>query len=282
MKPCRSSAGIYEGNDIKSSDDIGDDAWSDSNDWVSTVYSETSSPIDDTISVFEQEDTAEIVDEKVQISEEDVWVQDIVDEIHNAYSTLSDQPLYDTSFDEPSVDNSIEASIDSVMDDEIAMLVRCNEQPDSLLIEEGRALLPLTEEEKNDVSQLVVLTKDTCEATAFFKDAISKMFREHAAPSHVDGVLSMDRACIASWMTKSLRKEGEGKVGPHDKRVLKTLSDFSAYGSGRILEENLQNLYLDCIVGDISNLSTVAPKRHLQLRSPFRDYVWRDIRGKLF
>jgi hypothetical protein len=251
--------------------------------------------ISDTSSVTDRENISEFTNEMMtdddvspqtilQISEEDNWIQDdvdeMIDEIHNAYSTL-DVNLYDTSFDEPSkVDNRIKESIENDMDDEIAMLIRCNERPTSLLIEEGRAIAPLTKEEKDDVSQLVVLNIDTCEATKFLKDAVSKIFNEHAIHSVVDGVLSMDRTCIASWMTKSLQGEENRKVSAHDKRVLKTLSDFSTYKSGRLVEIDLQRLYLSCIVGDIPDLSSVSPKRHLEFRKSFRDVVWRDIRGK--
>lgn len=218
------------------------------------------------------------------LSKEDAWIRDVVDEIHNSFSTLDDDPpLYDTSFDEPTV--RWEDAVQNGMDDEIAMLIRCNEQPEHVLIAEGRALPPLTETEKNDVSQLVKMVTNekvvgkNFQATDFLKDAVSNIFRQHATPSVFDGVLSMDRAAVASWMTTSLQQEGERKVSPHDQRVLKTLSDFSSYGSGRLVEEDLQELYLSAIVGDVSNLASVSTKRHLQLRKPFIDAVWRDVRA---
>ncbi|MGK3752022.1 MAG: hypothetical protein ACI8RD_004326 [Bacillariaceae sp.] len=287
LRPCFLSKMTIDASISTSStdDNLDDGSWSVSGDnWES--ISDTSSVTDqENISEFTNEMTDDTVSPQIiQISEEDNWIQDdvdeIIDEIHNAYSTL-DVNLYDTSFDEPSkVDNRIKESIENDMDDEIAMLIRCNERPTSLLIEEGRAIAPLTKEEKDDVSQLVVLNMDTYEATKFLKDAVSKIFSEHAIHSVIDGVLSMDRTCIASWMTKSLREEGKSKVSPHDKRVLKTLSDFSTYGSGRLVEIDLQRLYLSCIVGDIPNLSSVSLKRHLEFRKSFRDVVWRDIRGK--
>eukprot|EP00536_Pseudo-nitzschia_multiseries_P012785 jgi/Psemu1/309415/fgenesh1_kg.508_\ len=80
-------------------------------------------------------------------------------------------------------------------------------------------------------------------------------------------------------MTKALKSEGEGKVSPHDHRVLKTLSDFGVYGSGRLVEEEFHVLYRRCLLGNESNLSSVSVKRHMQLRTPFRDAVWRDIRA---
>ena len=268
-------------------DNLDGSSWSVSGDnWGSISDTSSVTTVQENISEFTNEMmTDDDVSSQIilEIPEEDNWIQDdvdeMIDEIHNSYSTL-DVNMYDTSLDEPSkVNNRIQESTENAMDDEIAMLIRCNEQPTSLLIEEGRAIAPLTKEEKDDVSQLVVLNIDTCEATKFLKDAVSKMFNEHAIHSVVDGVLGMDRTCIASWMTKSLREEEKYKVSPHDKRVLKTLSDFSTYRSGRLVEIDLQRLYLSCIVGDIPDLSSV-PKRHLEFRESFRDVVWRDIRGK--
>jgi len=273
---CMGLANIIDGITDDYDVSISDSFSSASSEWESSDYLETNDVTGLSVG-FEEANNRKSIAEKQKLSEEDIWIQNIVDEIHNVYSTLDDQPLYDTSFDEPSVDRSIEDSIHNNMDDEIAMLVRCNERPDSLLIEEGRALPPLSNEEKNDVSQLVVWNKGTFEATEFLKYAVSKMFREHATPSVQDGILSMNRACIASWMTKSLHEEEEGRVSQHDRRVLKTLSDFSEYGSGRIVEENFHNLYLHCIVGDASNLSSLSANRHLQFRKEFRDAVWRDI-----
>lgn len=261
VTPCASSTDIYDENTIDFDDDFHNGSWS--SDW--TI---------DSSSDFEEQNATDFDEEMPQMSAEDIWIWDAVDEIHNDFSTLNDD-----FFDEQSADDSIEASVDSEMDDEIAMLVRCNEEPESLLIDEGRAYAPLTKEEKNDVSQLVVFNNDKFEATKFLKDAVSNMFVKHADSSPLDKILSMDRASIASWMTKSLKEEGEGKVSQHDRRVLKTLSDFGTYGSGRLVEEEFQNLYLRFIVGDISNLSSVSIKRQLQLRTPFRDAVWRDIRA---
>ena len=59
------------------------------------------------------------------------------------------------------------------------------------------------------------------------------------------------------------------------------ISDFSSYGSGRLLEDDFQELYLRTIIGDTRKILSkqVAPKRHLQLRNPFIEAVWRDIRN---
>jgi hypothetical protein len=211
------------------------------------------------------------------MSEEDIWIDGVVDEIHNAFSTLDGQPLYDTAIDEPNEDSLKEAYSNDNMSHEIAMLVRCNEQPDSLLISEGRALPPLTDDEINDVYQLVDVVDGSFQPTKFLLDAATNMFRQHAQPHPVDGVLSLDAVGIASWMTQALRSE-ETKVSQFDKRVLKTLSDYSSYGSGRLVEGDFQMLYFFTIVGDVSSLNKLSPARHLQLRKPFIKAVWRDIR----
>ncbi len=279
VTPYMSSQDIYDGetNDYESSMNY-DVSSTSSSEWESPSYFETGENEGPSID-FEEVNSDEIHYTYEQISEEDAWIEDIIDEIHNEFSTL-DGPLYDTSFDEPSI--SVEDAILGKMDAEIAMLVRCNERPDALLIEEGRALPPLTNEERNDISQLVVWKEDVFEATDFLRQAVSKMFHEHAVPSIRDGVLSMDRASVAAWMTKSLQAEENGKVSQHDRRVLQTMSDFGEYGSGRLVEENFQNLYLKCLVGDTSSVASDSVQRHLKWRQDFRDAVWRDIRGKLF
>jgi hypothetical protein len=267
---------IYSSHsDIQSSN-----SWSVADDWTS--LSKASTTTDNSV-VFDVTYDTTVANDIVSGSDEDIWIQDIVDEIHNSFSTLVDHPpLYDTSFDEPTM--SLEDSLQNEMDDEIAMLIRCNEQPQTMLIAEGRALPPLTQAEMNEVSQLVIEVEEeevgkSFRPTEFLKDAVSNIFRQHATPSVFDGVSSMDRAGIASWMTICLQQDGEGKVTPHDQRVLKTMSEFSRYGTGRIVEEDFQDLYLSTLAGDISNLASVSAKRHLQLRKPFIDAVWRDIRA---
>ena len=256
-------------------------SWSVADDW--SDLSDANNAVDSGI-VFDKDYAKKVADEmaaavpKAPLSEEDIWLRDIVDEIQNAFSTLDEQPLYDTALEEPSGEKQTGGTMQDDMEHEIAMLIRCNEQPESMLIAEGRALPPLTQEEKDDVSQLVVLTKDSCKATNFMKDAVSNIFRQHATPSVFDGVLCLDAAGIASWMTTSLKGEGEGKVSPHDNRVLKTMSDYSSYGSGRLVEEEFQELYLSTVVGNVNNL-TMSPERHLQHRKEYIDAVWRDIRA---
>ena len=110
-------------------------SWSVADDW--STLSESDSTVDSNI-VFDADYAKKVADEMAAaygkpepLSEEDVWIRDVVDEIHNAFSTLdSNVPLYDTSYEEP----SIKDTVNNDMDDEIAMLIRCNEQPETMLI----------------------------------------------------------------------------------------------------------------------------------------------------
>jgi hypothetical protein len=104
------------------------------------------------------------------------------------------------------------------------------------------------------------------------------MFRQHATKD-LDGKLVLNREGVANWMSQALITEKhEGKVSPHDKRVIHVISKYSRYGTGRLLEADLQELYLSTIIGD-SVYSSQSPERQLQLRQPFFGAVFRDIRN---
>lgn len=213
----------------------------------------------------------------VTISQEDAWIGSMLDEIHNPFPTLEEDHalLYDSNFDEA---DAVKNEID-IISNEIALLVRCDQQPADLLISEGRALPPLTDAERNDVSQLVNVEGESYpyQATQFLRESVSKIFQEHASVDPLDGALCLDRSGVACWMTKSLKTE-EGRVSAHDSRVLKTISEFSSYGSGRLLEADFENMYLQTIVGKKTN-DRVSWQRHLALRQPYVDAVWRDFRN---
>jgi hypothetical protein len=74
-------------------------SWSEADDWSS--LSKTSSSTTNYNSVVYDEACTNIVDNvMVTGSNDDIWMQDVVDEIHNSFSTLDDHPpLYDTSFE---------------------------------------------------------------------------------------------------------------------------------------------------------------------------------------
>ena len=207
------------------------------------------------------------------VSPDDEWISSMVDQIHDEFVSLDDDtPLYDTSFDEPQMNEQF-----GDMSNEIAMLIRCNERPQDLLISEGRALPPLSEDEKKNVYQLVSIAGESVQATNFLKESVSIIFRHHAMKDD-DDALYLDRNGVAKWMSQALKTE-ETRVSAHDARVLRTISDFSSYGSGRLVESNFQDLYLTAVVGPNKQNRKTSWKRHLQLRQPHVDAVWRDLRN---
>jgi hypothetical protein len=130
--------------------------------------------------------------------------------IHNSFSTL-DPPLYDTGFE------SYTTTVNYIddMGNEIARLVRCTERPGELLVESGRALPPLTNDEKNNPLQLVKILKDGFQSTYFLKQSVSKIFRQHATNDLDKKELVLNRGGVANWMTQALRTEKhEGNVSP--------------------------------------------------------------------
>ena len=146
-------------------DDGGSSSWSVTDDWA--LLSQADSTVDSSI-VFDSEYAGQVAQEMVAgeetatLSEEDVWIRDVVDEIHNAFSTLhEDPPLYDTFESSKSSTNSLDTGdMESEMEREIAMLIRCNEEPESMLMADGKALPPLSKHERDDVRQLVVFDPD--------------------------------------------------------------------------------------------------------------------------
>lgn len=266
-KSCRTSTALQSASE-----------WSVGDDWSSMSYENPENTIPDSSKLFNQDLVTNVAREieaagTATLTEEDLWINDVVDEIHNSFSTL-DPPLYDTGFE------SYTKTVNHIddMGKEIAMLVRCNERPEELLVESGRALPPLTNDEKNNPLQLVNISKDGFQSTNFLEQSVSKIFRQHATKD-LDGELVLNREGVANWMTQALRTENhEGKVSTHDKRVVHIISKYSMYGTGRLLEGDLQELYLSTIVGDSVD-SSKSQERQLQLRQPFVDAVLRDIRN---
>ena len=173
---------------------------------------------------------------------------------------------------------------------EIAMLVRCNESPEDLLISEGRALPPLTDADRNDVTQLVSLqpAEDggiVWEATPFFKDAVSQLFHKHSMfqmeGTDIDkNVKIMKPLQVAAWMKQALGpEEGRKNIGPHDKRVLHLISRYGKYGTGYLTDDDFQNLYLSTILGDGGGTKINSYERLQKFREKEILAVWRDLRN---
>jgi len=146
------------------------------------------------------------------------FIDQAVETIQSFHGDPSDPPLYDTTESLEKYVGSDQFAADA--DQEISLLLRCNKSPETFLVKEGRALFPLTKDERHDIAQLVLVSLEqdpnTIEITDFVKDAVSKMFLQHAKTEEKSNAIIMDRGCVAKWMTQSL---GEGSISKHDKRV---------------------------------------------------------------
>jgi hypothetical protein len=98
--------------------------------------------------------------------------------------------------------------------EEIGFLIRCNQIPNKILAGEGRGLEPLSDEEKYDLSQLLM---KNVQVTSFFNESIVKIFQRHSSFDSSVGIRVLDRDGIAKWMTTCLQDES---VSKNDKRVL--------------------------------------------------------------
>ena len=134
----------------------------------------------------------------------------------------SDPPLYDTKESFESYVGSEDFAEETSR--EIGLLIRCNQMPDKILVEEGRALQPLSNEEKFDVAQLLIVKTENAnqplvhvQTTKFFNESISAIFQQHSMMEKTGNIRVLSRDGIAKWMTKCLKDES---VGKHDKRVL--------------------------------------------------------------
>ena len=201
-----------------------------------------------------------------ELSEDDEWVNDSVNVILDSAldSDTSLGPIYDAPGEK------MQVTLEDQMGKEIALLVRCNQSPQEMLVSEGRALPPLTDEERNDFSQLVTKGNDTIEFTDFFRYSISAMFKEHANP---DGV--MKAAGVASWMSRSLGTH----VSAHDRRVLATITSFGEYGTGSLTAGDFEEVYRVAVTKAM-NRPHVAEKNRAGIKEQHSiETIWRDIRN---
>jgi hypothetical protein len=223
------------------------------------------------VEMQKQHDSTDDSKPVVTPSKDDVWLQDAISQI-----VLEDDSDSDVNNDDSlSTDDFVES-----IGNEIAMLVRCNESPQDLLIQQGRALAPLSTEERNDPAQLVVFVDDdnSWQATPFFQQAVATMFHKHSVDDHDHDEQVLDAPAVASWMTKSLN--GKKVVGPHDHRVTSTISLHGTFLKGYLTLGNFQDLYLKAVVGEISPTDgAVSSFRALRRRATPIQAVWRDIRN---
>ena len=214
------------------------------------------------------------------LSQNDQFITEAVDAIQHygcVYEPESGQPaLYDTD-----ADRSKTMNFEDEMGQELSMLVRCNESPETMLVQEGRALPTVSEAELNDVSQLVEQddVDDELRSSVFLREAVSVMFQEHATSRGKSGEPAMDAPCVAKWMFKSLGGSAETRpVTSHDKRVLTTISRFGDYGNGYLTEANFQTLYWSAVKSALDG-SSRKEKKKWKIDQPSVQSVFRDIRN---
>lgn len=192
-------------------------------------------------------------------TEEDLWLEKQIEMI------LQEDTTNNVNQDGIDIDSFTED-----MGTEISMLIRCNDSPERLLIEQGRALPTLTDQERENVAQLV--NEKDYQPTSFFKQAVRALFYEHAVSQN--GVKVLDPSGVAAWLTKSL--DSTKPVGPHDPRVNSIISRYSSYSSGHLTEKDFLKVYLEAVVGPFEpvSLQRLAKDRATEITS-----VWRDLRN---
>lgn len=218
-----------------------------------------------------------------ELSKEDQWLNDAIEHIVTENVDEVDATLLAKSSSSSSDASVHSESFSDDMGREIALLVRCNENPHQLLLDGGRLVEELTDKQRNDVGQLVEFNGDdaTWKATGFLREAVISMFQTHAVNKRVNGVdraaaaAVLDAASLASWMSQSLRDT----VGPHDKRVTQTVARYGREGC--LSESDLLNLYVTAltVAGDDDAWTATTTLQLEQHRKPEIQAVWRDIRN---
>ena len=177
----------------------------------------------------------------------DNTIDDLIERINFPIGEIGDPPLYD--LDEAKYNPTFENTIEEDISKEIALVVRCNKNPEQLLYQEGRALRPLSDEERFDVSQLFhsYHPQPTWQPTYFLIEAVSKIFDMYCAKvteSNEEAMLTASG--VAAWMTVGMGRV----VGKNDMRVSLLISNEEAtltasgvaawmtVGMGRVVGKN--------------------------------------------
>ena len=222
-------------------------------------------------------------------SPEDALVAEAIETIQNSMVDPSDPPLYDS----PSSFVDYQASEDAAerAAAEIGLLIRCNESPQELLVEQGRALPELTDESRYDWRQMCQLVDkeddgpERYKTTDFFDLAVMQMFHEHATDITADDgadVTVLGAAGVASWLTKSLGDETYVAVGQHSKEVNTIVARYGAYGTGYLTEDQFHRLYVDAIVSAVDVEQKKVAKKiagNQKMTMVTVASIWRDLRN---
>jgi hypothetical protein len=233
-------------------------SWDITDDWNS--LSETCPRIIQDIDPLKIQDTFQVSQKSTNC------VDDAIEAIHFPIVEIGDPALYDV--DDLSLRSVHEKNLEEIIAEEIALLIRCNQDPEQLLYQEGRAIRPLRDEDRYDISQLV----QTCDVqpsiwrpTPFLINAVSKIFSMY---STADGLAAKG---VAEWMTV-----GTGKaIGQHDMRVSLLISKYSSYGTGMLSESQLLQIYVDAIKSIINEQH--ENQHELKLADKAFAKIWREL-----
>jgi hypothetical protein len=289
---------VYTGTDIpslSSSSSSSSSRWSPIDDWNNLSSESSHNRVPDSGTIMNQDlaqqaarameqgmaKTTGDLQTKESLAESE-WLKDTLDNILTASEDNDDDQDEDSATGFDTMDGLHKERFIDDMGREIALLVRCNKSPEDMLIQEGRALPPLTEEQCNDVTQLVTIVRgktrksadDGWHMTEFFQEAVTTMFDTHAVAIDDDNRNVLDAAGVAAWMKQSLGAEEPGSIGRHNQRVRLTISTFSKYGSGHLDRDDFLKLYLAAIVGE-----STPEWRQLNYRAFEITSVWRDLRN---
>lgn len=234
-------------------------SWSVTDDWNGLSEAENSQSNSLFGNLIQQVDSVD-----TNPSAEDQWLHQTIDaiqQVHRSDDSIEMGP------------NDLSLSFEDDMDNEIAMLVRCNQSPQSFLVQEGKTLPPLTDEEKFHPSQLVERFVDQWVPTRFLERSVATVFETHATPLGTAEVKIMGPKAVASWFQQCTQPTQA--IGPHDQRVMNVLAAFSEYGTGYLTKDDMKRLYLKAIVADESS----SYHDLIQRRSETIKAVWRDFRN---
>jgi len=280
-------------------------SWGIGDDWTALSNAENTNrnfdPLDPASYFCNFEQMNEDSEANATFSTDEQFLTETIDFIHQIDGIQSESeyvpPLYDTAKSFDTYTKNI-----AYMDEagkEISMLVRCNESPDTLLIEEGRAILPLSDEQRFEVSQLLKsksvsnmekdsnsAIEDKYESTSFFDESVSSIFHTHAIQKQISSVETravLDSAGISAWMTACL----DEIVGKHDKRVNAVIARYGTYGTGYLESFQFHQLYLDAVFAGIAKETrrtnqfggVNSPLNRLNLEQPDLSSVWRDFKA---
>ena len=136
------------------------------------------------------------------------------------------------------------------VEDEISLMIRCNQTPEQFLIEKGRALPELTDEMKYSAEFLletVATGSDSSQnlplqpkMTSFFQQSVRKIFDRYSVKTADSKIL--DRKALSQWISTCTKQT----LGEHDNSISVILSRYSqSHGSGRLTFEEFRELYLE-------------------------------------